>query len=88
MGSRVAVSFGVTYCPNVNAFVYAHKQSAGATQQGVYITIDGVIAARKNGQSEGHIGYESTSTIIKAGECFLVGDTGGGQNRLAWYRPI
>lgn len=88
VGSRVYISFGVNYCPNVDAFVYGHKQSAGAVYQGVQIIVDGVVAAIKNGQSEGHMGYESASTIVKAGECFGVYDVGGGQNRQAWYRPI
>lgn len=72
----------------MDAFVYAHKQSAGAVYQGIQIIVNGSIAAIKNGQSEGHMGYESASTVIKAGECFYVQDLGGGQNRLAWYRPI
>jgi hypothetical protein len=56
--------------------------------QGVQIFVNGVVVAIKNGQSEGHLGYESVSTIVKAGECFGVYDVGGGDSRTAWYRPI
>ncbi|MDP3008263.1 MAG: hypothetical protein Q8N30_04230, partial [Methylococcales bacterium] len=88
VGERVAIAFNTNYCPNVDAFVYGQKQSQGAVYQGLYISVDGFTAAYKNGQSEGHMGYESTSTIIKAGECFVIRDVGGGGNRSAWYRPI
>ena len=72
----------------MDAYVYGQAQSSGAVYQGVYISVNGVNAAYKNGQSEGHMGYESTSTIIKSGECFLIGNIGNNINRSGWYRPI
>lgn len=88
MGGRTAIGFNTTYCPGENVFVYAHKQSAGAALQGLYIYIGGSVAARSVGQSEGHMGYESVGIPVSASECFRIADVGGGQNRYAWYRTL
>ena len=87
-GAITSFSFGTDVCPGKNAFVYAHKQSSGVVGQGVAILVNGSTRARSTGQSEGHLGYESASLIIRAGECFRVNDVGGGTNRYAWYRSM
>lgn len=88
-GPRTALAFNINYCLGHNALVYAQIRGDVRDSMGVEIIVNGTQEAASKADSEGWYSFESASTIVASGDCFIIRTiTASSKLSAAWFRRL
>ncbi|MCZ9868733.1 hypothetical protein, partial [Pseudomonas aeruginosa] len=88
-GPRTALAFNSNYCLGFNALVYAQIRGDVRDSMGVEIIVNGAQEVASKADSEGWYSFESVSTIVASGDCFIIRTiTASSKLTAAWYRQL